>query len=226
MEMAGDEIVADGGSSEIVAGEENSRESAGEKKGNGAEREKHGGVELHASVPERAEPTDQQDGGGESERRSQQGKDQRRKRIHAAGKHVLAPNAKTENADAAQRQNNEAFLPHRLAGKRGNQMRDEAKAREHGHVDFRVREKPEQALPQNGNGVRYDSGRLTRNEIQHWKKVRAQESIREQADASRQQNAENQQAQDGVDEPGPNGEWQPGKRHALGAQVDGSDAEV
>src|SRR5713226_7099279 len=166
MEMAGDEIVADGGSSEIVAGEENSRESAGEKKGNEAEREKHGGVELHASVPERAEPTDQQDGGGESERRSQQGKDQRRKRIHAAGKHVLAPDAKTENADAAQRQDNEAFLPHRLAGKRGNQMGDEAKAREHGNIDFGLREKPEEALPKNGNSVRDNAGRLIGDEIQ------------------------------------------------------------
>src|SRR5713101_9181398 len=71
MEMAGDEIVADGSGGEIVAREENPRESAGEKKRNEAEREKHGGVELNARVPERAEPTDQQDGGGQSERRSQ-----------------------------------------------------------------------------------------------------------------------------------------------------------
>src|SRR5437660_10041395 len=49
MKMAGNEIVADGGSGgEIVAGEENSRESAGEKKGKETEREKHGGGEREA----------------------------------------------------------------------------------------------------------------------------------------------------------------------------------
>src|SRR6266852_1885175 len=165
MEMAGDEIVANGCGGLIVAREENSGESAGEKKRNEAECEKHGGVQLHTRIPERTEPTDQQDGGGESERRGQQRKDERRKRIHAAGKHVLAPDAKTENADAAKRQDDEAFLPNRLAGKRGNQMRDQAEAREHGDVDFRLREKPEEALPKNGNGVRNDTGRLIGDEI-------------------------------------------------------------
>src|ERR1700739_3351964 len=58
MEMAGDEIVADGSSGKIVAGKENPRESAGEKKRNEAEREKHGVVELHARTPKYAEPTD------------------------------------------------------------------------------------------------------------------------------------------------------------------------
>src|SRR3982074_1857952 len=59
MEMAGDEIVADGSDGEVMAREENSGESAGKKKRNETEREKHGGIELHAPVPERAKPTDQ-----------------------------------------------------------------------------------------------------------------------------------------------------------------------
>ncbi len=139
---------------------------------------------------------------------------------------MLAPNAKTENAHAAQRQHNEAFLPNGLARKRGNQMRDEAKAREHGDVDFRLREKPEEALPKNGNGVRNDTGRLIGDEIQHRKKVCAQESIGQQADASRQEDAENQHAENGVDEPGPDGQRQPGQGHSMGAQVDGGDAEI
>src|SRR5713226_7734842 len=226
MEMAGDEIVADGSGGEIVAREENSGESAGEKKRNEAEREKHGGVELDARVPECAEPTDQEDRGGQSEGRSQQRKDERRKGIHAAGKHVLAPDAKTENAHAAQRQNNEAFLPNRLAGKSGNQMRDDAEARKHGDVNFGLREKPEEALPQNGSSVGDSTGRLIGDETQHGEKVRAQQPIREQADAGRQENAENQHAQDGVDEPGPNGQRQPRESHSLTAQIDGGDAEI
>src|SRR2546423_615769 len=66
MEMAGDEIVADGSGGEIVAGEENSREPAGEKKRDETEREEHGSVELDARVPQCAEPTDQEDHGGQS----------------------------------------------------------------------------------------------------------------------------------------------------------------
>src|ERR1700739_1542132 len=59
MEMAGNEIVADGSGGEIVTREEDSGKPAGQKKRNEAKREKHGGVELNAGVPERAEPTDE-----------------------------------------------------------------------------------------------------------------------------------------------------------------------
>src|SRR5712692_10090455 len=221
MKMPGDEIVADGSSGEIVAREENPGESAGEKKRDETEREKHGGVELHASVPERAEPTDQKDGGRQSERKSQQ-----RKGVHAAGEHVLAPNAKAEKAHTAQGQNNQTFLPNWLARKRGVQMRGEAKTREHSNVDFGLREKPKEALPKNWNSVRDDTGRLIGDEIHDGEKVRAEEAIGEQADARRQENAENQQAQDGVDKPGPHGQRQPGERHALSTEVDGRNAEI
>ncbi len=191
MEMAGDEIVADGGGGEIMAREKNSGEAAGEKKRNETEREKHGGIELDAGVPESAEPTDEEDRGGQSERRSQQRKNQRRKGIHAAGKHVLTPNAKTKEAHAAQRQHHKAFFPNRLAGKRGNQVRDEAKARKHRDVDFGLREKPEETLPNDGNSVGDDAGRLIGDEIQQGEKVCVQEAVGEQADAGRQENAEN-----------------------------------
>src|SRR5712664_800070 len=185
MEMTGDEIVADGSSGEIVAGEENPGESAGEKKRNKTEREKHGSVELDARVPQRAEPTDQKDGGGQSEGRSQKREDQWRKRVHAAGKHVLAPDAKTEDAHAAQRQHNEAFLPNRLAGKCGNQMRDEAERRKHGDVNFGLGKKPEEALPEDGNSSCGAAARLTGEKTKRREKVRAQEAIRQQAGASR-----------------------------------------
>src|SRR5213078_4929527 len=113
--------------------------------------------------------------------------------------HVLAPDAKAKEAHPAQRQNNEAFLPNRLAGKRGNQMRGEAETRKHGDVDLGLREKPEEAMPKNGNSLRDDTGRLIGNEIQRGEKMRAQEAIREQVGAGRQENAENQHAQDGVE---------------------------
>src|SRR3989442_11276492 len=98
MEMAGDEIVADGSSGGIVARQENSGKSAGEKKRNETEREKHGGVELHARIPQCAKPTEQQDCGGQSEGRSQQRKDQRGKKNQAPGEKRLAPKTKNEKA--------------------------------------------------------------------------------------------------------------------------------
>jgi hypothetical protein len=70
-------------------------------------------------------------------------------------------------------------------------MRDESKARKHGDVDFRLSEKPEEALPENGNSVGDDTGRLAGNEIQQGKKVHVQETVGEQADAGREENAEN-----------------------------------
>src|SRR5260370_39329546 len=47
MEMAGDEIVADGSGGEIEARQENPGESAGKKKGNETERRKHGGADAY-----------------------------------------------------------------------------------------------------------------------------------------------------------------------------------
>src|SRR5260370_28780656 len=105
-------------------------------------------------------------------------------------------------------------------------MRDEAETRKHGEVDLGLREKTEDAPPKSGNSVRNDASLLSAEEIQHRKKVRAQEAIGEQADAGRQKNAENQHSQDGIDEPGPHGQGQPGESHSLRTQVDGRDTEI
>ena len=87
---------------------------------------------------------------------------------------MLAPHAKTEEAHAAQRQNNEAFLPDRLAGKRGNQMRDQAEGREHGHVDFGLGEKPKEPLPKDWNSAGDYAGLLHGRKMKWGKKVRVQ----------------------------------------------------
>ncbi len=84
-------------------------------------------------------------------------------------------------------------------------MGDEAETRKHGDIDFGLREKPEEAPPNNGNSIRDGGRRLIRYEIQLGEKVRAQQAIGEQTQTGREENAENQHAEDGVDEPGPNG---------------------
>src|SRR5260370_18507169 len=98
-------------------------------------------------------------------------------------------------------------------------MRDEAETRKHGDVDFGLREKPEEAPPKRGNSVRNDASLLSAEEIQHRKKVRAQEAIGEQANASRHQNAQNQHSQHGVDEPAPDGQRQPWASHSLAEPI-------
>src|SRR5260370_37294473 len=80
MEMAGDEIVADGSGGEIVARQENPGKSAGEKKRNETEREEHGGVELHARGPEDAKTSDEENHGGRAERRRPRAEGQQRKK--------------------------------------------------------------------------------------------------------------------------------------------------
>src|SRR2546426_12545000 len=79
MEMAGDEIVADGSSGGIVARQENSGKSAGEKKRNETEREKHGGGGVEARMPQVAKTNEHTGFGGEVEGRKQQRKKKPRK---------------------------------------------------------------------------------------------------------------------------------------------------
>src|SRR5258708_11801528 len=72
MEMAGDEIVADGSGGEIVAGQENSGDSAGKKKGNEIEREKDGGVEPGPRGLQSSEATGHENSGGRGAGRKQE----------------------------------------------------------------------------------------------------------------------------------------------------------
>src|SRR6266571_3245072 len=55
-----------------------------------------------------------------------------------------------------------------------------------------LRENAEEAPPKHGQSVRHNVWRLAGEEVQRRKKVRAQETIRKQADARCQQDAENQ----------------------------------
>jgi len=66
---------------------------------------------------------------------------------------------------------------------------------------------------------------LTGKKIQR-EKVRAQKAVRYQADGGGQEDAEDQRAQNCVDEPGPDSEREPRQGHATGTQVEGGNAEL
>ena len=138
----------------------------------------------------------------------------------------MSPNAKTEETDSTKRENDEAFFPNRVARKRGDQMGDEAEARKDSDVDLGLREKPEKTLPENresgGDGVHLLNGQ----DAKRRKKVRVQKTIGEQAGAGREKNAEDEHAENGSDEPGPDGDWKTWKCKTVGAQVDRGDTEI
>lgn len=53
-----------------------------------------------------------------------------------------------------------------------------------------------------------------------------EETVGEEKSASSEKNAKNQEAEDGVDEPGPNGERHARQGHALGTKIERGDGEI
>ncbi len=78
---------------------------------------------------------------------------------------MLAPDAEANQAHTAKGKNNKAFLPNRFAGKSGNEVGNDAEAREHGNVDLGLCEKPEEALPERGESVGRNVRRLSGEKI-------------------------------------------------------------
>ena len=77
-------------------------------------------------------------------------------------------------------------------------MRHDPEARKHRNVDFRLRKKPEEALPEYGQSVRRGARRLGSQKIHGREEMSAEEPVREQAKTCRQKNAEDEHAKDGV----------------------------
>jgi hypothetical protein len=99
-------------------------------------------------------------------------------------------------------------------------------SREHGDIDFGLREKPEESLPEHGESIGRYRRWLVGQKADDWEKVRADEAVREQTKGRGEDDAENQGAQNRVDEPGPDGKREPRQGHATGAEVDGGNAEI
>src|SRR5580700_3018107 len=226
MKVAGDEVVADGNGGEIVAGERKSGDAACQKKRNESESKKHRRIELDSRIPKCAEPTEQEYRGRQAERRCQQRKNQRRPRIEAARKHVLAPHEKAQEADAAKSENRGALGPNRFARKSRKQMGDDSETRKHGDIHFGLGEKPEESLPERKQRGLRERRWLLREKSKRREELRGEEAVGQEKNTSGEENAENQHAQNGVDEPGPNGEGHSRQSHALGAKVDRSNGKV
>ena len=99
---------------------------------------------------------------------------------------MLAPNAKAEQAYRAQAQDSGAFAPKFLARTNRENVRDNAEAGQHRHINFRLNEKPEPLLY--GKRAREWGNRTLPKE------PRAGKTIRHLQRAGSQQYAKNQKA--------------------------------
>ena len=94
----------------------------------------------------------------------------------------MAPHAKAEEADAADRADHRAVTKDRLARKRGEQVRRHAHARKNRDVHLRMAEEPEQMLPQKRRAALVPGDDLVgNNQPAGNKKARARKAIEQQA---------------------------------------------
>src|SRR5437870_1328071 len=131
----------------------------------------------------------------------------------------MAPNAKAEEADAAEGVNHGAITEDRLAREGGEKVRRDAHARENGDVHLRMAEEPKEMLPEERRAAFVVDDPAADDEACRGEEAGASGTIEQKEDASREENAEGQQAEDGGDEPRPAGQRHAQQRHALGAQI-------
>ena len=105
-------------------------------------------------------------------------------------------------------------------------MRNDSEAREHGDIDFGLREKPEEALPKRKQGGLFEGCGLRGEKLKRREKLGAEDAVGKKKGARGEENAENQHAENSVDEPGPNGEGHARQGHAFGAKVERGGGEV
>src|SRR6266481_8018220 len=106
-------------------------------------------------------------------------------------------------------------------------MRDDPKTWEHRHVNLGLREIPEQSLPQHRQAtLTHEILRLRGEKGTDAEKLRAEQSVRKQRGATRQQHAENQHAENGIQKPCPDGYRQARQSHSLGARSEEHTSEL
>src|SRR5262250_3031263 len=120
------------------------------------------------------------------------------------------------------------LAPNGPTRKRGQQMGHDSEARQHCYVNLRLRKKPEKALPLVSSDLTRErpSRRQRCWRSWSWEERCTDQPVRQEADASRDKNAEDQQTENGVNEPSPNGDWQAREAHAGRAHFDRCYTEV
>ena len=160
----------------------------------------------------RSQPVERLDRRRHADGHRENRKGERRIRAHPADEHVMAPHAKAEEADAANRSDHRAVAEHRLARERGEQVRRHAHARKNGDVHLGMAEEPEQVLPQKRRTALVPGDHLIGDhEPAGNEEACAGKAIEQEQDAGREEHAERQQAEDRGDEPGPAGQRQAGR---------------
>ena len=140
---------------------------------------------------------------------------------------MMAPDAKAEEADAADGADHRAVAEYRLARKRGEQVLGDAHSGEDRDIHFGMAEKPEQVLPQKRRTALVPSDDLVRDhESAGNKEACARNAIEQEKNARREEHAERQQAKNRRDEPCPHSQGQAHHGHAFGPQIQHCGDEI
>src|SRR6185503_7308892 len=120
---------------------------------NESEREKHRRCKPHLSAPDGAQPVERLDGRRHAYRERDERKGYGGVRAHPAEEHVMTPHEKSKQPDCKYRVDHRAIAEYGFARESRKYVRGQPHARQYGYVDFRVSEKPEQVLPQDGRAA-------------------------------------------------------------------------
>ena len=210
-----------------VQAERKPREPADAEHREKGDREEHGRVEAYRSAPERDDQgredhdrRDRDDHRGRLEER-------RHRRPHAGHEHVVGPDDERHEAEEDERVDHRTIAPQRLPRVVRDDLGHDSHPGKDQDVDFRVRQEPEQVLPEErvasagvGEGLAAD------DEAAREEEARAGHTIHQLHDPRGLERRKGQQQEEGRDELGPHEEGEPHEGEPLGAQLDGGRDEV
>ena len=152
-----DQHVVDMRDDEIGVGDlQIGRHGGGHHAGDAADDEHHdeagevekGGGQHRAAGPDRREPGEHGDRARNGDREGRAAEESEREERNAGGEHVVQPDAKAERHGRHRANHHRRITDERPAAEEGQSIGDETHRRQHDDVDPRMREHPEQMLPE------------------------------------------------------------------------------
>ena len=195
--------------------------------GRKAMHEEHRRVEANRPAPQRDEHA-----GEDDDRRD---RDDHRRGLeeggdadaHAGQIHVVRPDDEREEADRQDGIDQGLVAPERLARVVGDDLGDDAHRRQDQHIDLRVRQEPEQVLPQQRAAAAADVGEVPADrQAGRQEEAGVRHLVHQLHDGRGLQRRKGQQQQEGRDELRPDEERQAHPGHARRAQLDDRGDEV
>ena len=137
----------------------------------------------------------------------------------------MSPDHEAEESDGHDGVNHRFVAEDWFAREHGEQLRAHPHGRQDRDVNLRMAEEPEEVLPQERRTASVTRELAVDGDQRH-EEAGAEVAIHEQENATREKNAEREQAQDSRDEPRPAGQRHAHHGHAFGAHVQRCGDEI